>query len=101
MDKTEIGFLAGLAGLLAGMSIMLVADMAFPPLDINRIKVFQRENKPEVMRLCRNGRDGVYVADSNNKQEYIKQDQYLATIENPADREIEKALIRKTVGWYE
>jgi hypothetical protein len=96
MDKETIG----LIGLCAGAVVVVASVLSSPP-DVGRAQVFQRENKPAVMRMYRwGGKDGIYVADSENPRNYIPLDKYLRGIEGKADRNLEEAAIKKVVGWY-
>jgi len=92
---------AGILGILAGTIITSGMVFCFRP-DIRGAEVFQRENKPAVMRMHRVGRDGIYVADLKFKGNYFRPlCQYLKKIENESDRQIEEITMKKLVGWYE
>lgn len=90
----------GLTGFLAGAAAGLILSLAWPP-PTNEIEVFQRENKPAAMRIYRMGADYICVEDSKREGKYIPLSEYLDCIEDKAEREIEKAEIKKIVGWYE
>lgn len=88
--------LAGIFGMIAGGVIAISG-----PSDAYKLKVFQRENKPSVIKLYRFGRDAIYVENSERKGEYITLDSYLAGIKDAADKKIEQENIRKAVDGYQ
>jgi len=92
--------MSGLVGMFVGMLYMIGIGVLFPSR-VDKVQVFQREDKPSVMRLYRPGRDWIYVADSNDSKNYISLGRYLNRIENKANRATELATIKKTVGWYD
>ena len=96
MDKIQ----AGLSGIIVGL-VLTSGSILYCNPDVDKVKVFQRENKPPVMRMYRRGSDGIYVEDLNIQNDYIKLDKHLERINNEADRNIEEAEIKKTVRWYE
>ena len=97
LSKRCVGWTSGLIGALAG--ILLAEGIFFVQTsEIAEIKLFQRENKPAIMRLYKAGRDGLYVEQEGI---FVPEGAYLAKIPNEADREIERAEIRKAVRWYE
>ena len=97
MDK----FNAGWVGFLAG-TVALVGVALYTPPAVNRTEIFPRDNKPAVMRMYKNGRDGIYLQSPIDKNHYnITLKQHLKKIENKADREIEETEIKRAVGWYD
>lgn len=89
-----------LSAFLTGGSVVAVLARAMPP-DVQEVKIFQREQgKPAVMRTYKSGRDGLLVQDGENEGRYIPLYQYLNTIKDKSDREIENATIRKIAEWY-
>ena len=64
-----------------------------------KVKVFKEEGKPSAMRIYRDGSDQILI-DSEGKDEYLPQSNYLGTIKDPADRALEEARINKQVEWY-
>ncbi|MEK6895167.1 MAG: hypothetical protein AABX48_01470 [Nanoarchaeota archaeon] len=95
-SKLEVGIL----GLAAGVLLAIPINLLNRP-DVNKIKIFQRENAPAVMRMYKSGKDGIYVENPKIKGEYILIDDYLKTIPDKADRRIEEGKIEKAVKWYE
>jgi hypothetical protein len=95
--KNEIGFLEFMAGLVVGGSIALTCHWGIP--NINEVKTFQEENRPAIMRLYKTGRDGIMV-DPEKDGTYVTLSKHLGTINDEAERVIEEARIKKTVGWY-
>ena len=98
MGKFEIGLIAGLAGFTTGLWLSVFTGVNVT----EQIKIYQREQgKPSVMRIYKSGPDGIFVENSEKKGEYIFMSNYLDRIKNEADREIERAEIKKVVKWYE
>lgn len=95
--KTEVGIVAGLAGLISGgiIGLMLGAILENP----TRVRTFREENRPAAMRIYSSGEDDIFVEIS--KDNYLNLESYLRGIENKAEREIEAAKIYKQVKWYE
>lgn len=89
---------AGGIGLVTGICIS-TGFMIYNTPNTSRVEVFQRENKPAVMRIYKTGSDGLYV--ESVKDKFITSNQYLKQIPNEADRKIEEAKIKKIVGWYD
>jgi len=88
-------------GLAIGTAILVgnIGGDYFSGPNILQSKIFQREEgRPSVMRLYREGQDGIMVESLGL---YIPLDQYLETIEDVADRNIEEASIEKIVKWHE
>jgi len=96
--------IAGLSlGFIGGMFFCLGLSYCLLP-QIERADTLQRaNNKPTVMRMYRLGVDGIYVENDNSpiRQRYIKLNKYLDGIKDHADRDVEEALIKKAVGWYD
>ena len=93
-DLIEWSFMVG--GIVGAV---LAFGVAFDnPPDTNKVKVFQRENHPAVMRFYRLGRDVLYVEDSNNT--FIPLNSYLNKIPDKSNRRIEEEQIKKATEWY-
>jgi len=88
---------AGL-GLVIGACMVLGASLSSSP-KVDRVEIFQRDDKPTVMRMYKPGMDGIMVEESDGTG-YIRLDTYLDRFENESQKEIEKADIRGAVGWY-
>jgi len=92
-------------GIVAGFitaSLVTIATTFYNEANLSEIKTFQRENsKPAVMRLYRRGADSILVQDTNEPGKFIPLEQYLQSIPSQADKNIERAGIEKTVGWYD
>jgi len=89
-----ITFLSFAAG-----GVVTIAGFLDHSPDIDTGRVFQREDKPLVMRLYRSiGRDGIYVDSGNG--EYVTLNKYLRSIKSEGEREVERAAIKKAVSWY-
>ena len=99
LTKLEETTLPVVLGVLVGA--VAIASVSSLSSDTERVKVFPREEgRPIVMRTYRhNARDQIYVQNSNG--DYIPMTDYLATISDEADREIERIQIRKVAGFYE
>lgn len=81
---------------------LLYVDYKYPPIDgSDEIKVFQRQGKPNLMRLYRTGADVILAENPESKGTYIICSEYLKTIKHPAERKIEEGEIEKTIGWYD
>ncbi|MDO8467549.1 MAG: hypothetical protein Q7S56_01205 [Nanoarchaeota archaeon] len=89
-----------LFSLIIGGAIGSVANFLTAP-GVNKVKISQRENAPAVMRMYKQGNDGIYVENPQIKGEYILIDDYLKKIPLEADRNIEEGQIKKAVKWYE
>jgi hypothetical protein len=84
---------------LFGFATGILASV-FVPFN-NELKIFQREqNKPSVARTYNFGIDEIHVEDPNVGK-YIPLGDYLDKIPDKADRELERAEIKKVVGWYD
>lgn len=89
-----MGFAVGV-GIMSIVSI-LGYNLGMP--NVNEAKIFQRENgKPAVIRMYKPGFDGIFV---ERDKKYIPMKNYLETILDEADRNIEEELIKKAVEWY-
>lgn len=91
MDNLNFFSLGGLCGMLLTSSIFLLNSP-----DVSEVKIFERENRPTVIRMYRYGSDGIYVEE---EEKYISIKQYLNKIENKYDRNIEKSEIEKLVDF--
>ena len=92
---------AGLIGAICGVTASLLSHFLCNPLETNsQIKVFQREGKPNAMRIYRFGADQVLGEDPKSKGTYIPFSKYLETIKDPPERKIEEGEIEKAVNWY-
>lgn len=102
MDKANAGFLGGMIGLFIVIVTGTYAIYGKSPIaGGDEIRIYQREQgKPNAMRLYRTGADGILVEDPKDKRKYIALDKYLETIQDEADRNVEKAEIEKIVEWY-
>lgn len=89
---------AGIMGFGGGFLTAMGLSLAVGP-NVEKAEIFQRGEKPSVMRMYKDGRDEIFV--ENVSGEYIRLDDYLPKIQDKADRQIEEAEIRKTVRWYE
>ncbi len=83
-----------------GISATLGLEQVLGP-NINYIRMYERPGKPTLMRMYRHGMDKIMVQDKAKNGEYVTLDNYLSTIPDPADRNIEDAEIRKAVKWYD
>lgn len=90
----------GACGFLLGAVGMLVIESLQAP-NINSARIFQREGKPNAMRLYRDNASNGILVQENNSGKYMLLSNYLSTIQNKADRGIEEAEIKKVVEWYE
>ncbi len=100
LHDSNVAVSGGLVGFIMGSALMISLFTVTTP-NLLEAKVFQREQgKPAVMRTYKLGRDGLLVQDGKNERRYIPLDQYLNTIKDKSDREIEEATIRKIAGWY-
>ena len=94
-NKIMYSILGGIVCLVAGITIGTAI-----PLE-QEVRIFQREEgKPAVARIYKTGPDSIAVQDSTDKDKYLDYQNYLDTIKDPADREIERAEILKAVEWY-
>lgn len=98
IDKIDAGLMGAIMGIIVTLGVV-----SYHSPDVSRAEIFQRENKPAIMRIYRpQASDGIYITDSKNKNIYdVPLKQHLETITNKADREIEEVLIKKAVGWYD
>ncbi len=99
--KTAVNLLEGaLGGMAIGAVFNFMGGSLFS-LNVNEVRVFERDDGPNVMRLYRKlSIDGIIVYDSKLNK-YIPFKDYLSGIENKADRIIEEGRIKKSVGWYD
>jgi hypothetical protein len=95
LTATFLGMALGILGTIIGVGFVM------EPI-VNEVKVFQREKKPAIMRLYKQpGIDKLMVQDLENDGKYIPLSNYLKKIKDTADKQIEKATIKKIAEWYE
>ena len=82
--------------IITGVMIgMILKGYSVP--DVLKVKIFQRgEGKPAVMRIYKPGIDGFLVEDTPGR--YIPLNDYLRSIKNKYDREIEELTIKKVAA---
>jgi len=98
-----MGFVGKAAKGLVALAVMASAAKGIHSVvspGIDDIKMFTRIDGPEVMRIYRPGPDLLLVEEPGNRGKYIPLSEYLATIPDRADREIERAKIHKAAEWY-
>ncbi len=84
-----------------GIAYLTVSLSIFPGID--KIEIYNRENKPNVMRVFRPGRDGILMENPDESGIYdLSLRRYLRkTIEDKAERKIERINIKKLAGFYD
>lgn len=86
-------------GLIIGMLAIFV--IAKGGTDIEKIEVFQREDKPTVIRVYRSSAmDLIFIQDPEVKDRYISQEEYLEGIPDEVERRIMEIKIKEIAGWY-
>lgn len=97
LDEIKIGLVSAGFGIIG---TLLSVGFGIRPL-VNEARIFQREEgKPAIMRTYKSGSDGLLIQDMENKGRYIPLNIYLQNIQNEADKQIEKATIKKVAEWY-
>ena len=95
---TMSGFL-----LVFGIGLVGITSSFVPfPLLVEKMEIYGREDKPDVMRIFKRGKDGIFLENPDEPGIYdVSFGRYLRGIEDRAERDREKIKIRELAGFYD
>ena len=91
--KNELAFVLG-ASLLYILAIFVLPSLC------DKVKLFERENKPDVIRIYKVGMDSIRV-EGTAEGDFYSLETYLKTIPDKPERALEEVEIKALIKWYE
>lgn len=97
LEKWGICIASGLLGICGGMTL----STTLGPESVEKAELFKEQERPVLIKTYNeNERHNQILIDHDNDGVYITLSKYLNSIEDQAERELERARIKKAVNWY-